>query len=723
MQKKKLIILTAMAVLLEAGSINVYAKENNYTSSRLGGQTRIETAVKIASDYNSGQLNAVVVSTANDFPEALTGSALASKCKAPILLVNQTSRDSQSALDYIKSHLSSNGTVYVLGTTSSVSSNVENAIRGMGFSNIKRLAGANKDETFKAINNEIGVAAGTPVFIASSDNFPDALSASGIAAIKGYPIILCSQGALPQAAIDQLQAIKPSQIFVAGGPAVVPEGVVQKAIAAAGVSSDKVVRLYGQDRYDTSLAIAKYFNLFTPNAVIASGENFPDALAGSSLAAKNNAPIVLVGGDNARQKEYLDATEASKLTVLGGTGVMPEGKIDALKAKYHKTRIEASNQIDMAVKLSDEFVKNGNIGSYRVGDKDNTVGAYHIKPIDVTNSFTADATVKNAIIIAENDKASAIGCLSLSVYLNAPVLITEQGSLNSQTATQLAKLNIKNVYLAGGTGMISSSVESQLKASGYSVTRYSGNDAIETNRMMLKAIPKELFGPKPMVVNEDDWAQGATVASCVKFHNPRTFGGDDKTYINPVFILKANTSTVEEFKDVSAVLKPLESSWNSKQKDFYQVFFDESPELRYKSTIDTVGSNTTQAEVDAINHKLIQFTNNFGLSTFSIPSTVKKGASGTNIEINYALKGQLAYNGESYKVRTALFCGKDSTTNNLALPALAAKYGIGVYFSGGSIPKSYKDHLLSINKTINGVYYIGGTSEVPDGSESILNGR
>lgn len=367
MKSKGLIISTVMTALLCLASINTAYAEETYKANRLGGQDRIETSVKIATNYNDGQLQAVVVTTANDFPEALTGSTLAAKCKAPILLVNQTAQNSQGTLAYIKGHLSSNGTVYILGQTTSVSTDVENAIRNMGYTNIKRLAGTNKEETLKIINNEVNVSTGTPVFIASGDNFPDALSASGIAAIKGYPIILCSHGVLPQTAIDQLQAVKPSQVYIAGGSAVVPDSIVNKVMGTTGLTSDKIVRLYGQDRYATSLAINKYFNLTTANAVIASGENFPDALAGSSLAAKHNAPIILTdgkfitdGNNIVAHKKYLYSINCSSLIILGGEGSVSKSVADMLseneKITFYITESKIENNKKYITGYFDRFV-------------------------------------------------------------------------------------------------------------------------------------------------------------------------------------------------------------------------------------------------------------------------------------------------------------------------------------------------------------------------------
>ncbi|OAA83562.1 cell wall-binding repeat-containing protein [Clostridium ljungdahlii] len=330
MVSKKLVVAAVLAAVIQAGSISAYA-QGNYTTTRLGGQTRIETSVKIANNYsNSSKVQAVVVATAENFPEALVGSTLASKNKAPVLLVRKTVQDSQSTIDYIRDNLRSGGVVYLLGDNNSVSSEVESAIKSSGSFSIKRLAGVNEDDTLRLINNEVGVSQGTPVFVASNSDFPDALSASGIAAIKGYPIILGSKAGLSASAIDTLRSIKPSMVYILGGALVMPDTVVNDIMNNTGLSANKVIRLSGQDRYDTSLAIVKYFNISTKNAVIASGDNFPDALAGSSLAAKENAPIILLGSDASRQKAYLKSAGINNLTFLGGDLVMTSAKMDSL---------------------------------------------------------------------------------------------------------------------------------------------------------------------------------------------------------------------------------------------------------------------------------------------------------------------------------------------------------------------------------------------------------
>ncbi len=63
--------------------------------------------------------------------------------------------------------------------------------------------------------------------------------------------------------------------------------------------------------------------MLSDNAIVANGENFPDALSGSALASKMDAPIILTDGVNiSKQKEYLDNNSYKNIILLGGTGVI-----------------------------------------------------------------------------------------------------------------------------------------------------------------------------------------------------------------------------------------------------------------------------------------------------------------------------------------------------------------------------------------------------------------
>jgi putative cell wall-binding protein len=153
-------------------------------------------------------------------------------------------------------------------------------------------------------------------------NFPDALSISPVSAVKGMPIILVN-GALTTEQKEVLNKIKPSNIYITGST-----GVISSAIENELKNySSKVVRLGGANRYETSTAINNKFktDLNGANAILAFGGNFPDALSGTALAYKNNAPIVLVDPNNTTaQKEFVSKNSKTNIFVLGGTGVISE---------------------------------------------------------------------------------------------------------------------------------------------------------------------------------------------------------------------------------------------------------------------------------------------------------------------------------------------------------------------------------------------------------------
>ena len=86
-------------------------------------------------------------------------------------------------------------------------------------------------------------------------------------------------------------------------------------------------RFWGMDRYDTAIAIAKGMKADLNTVFIATGENFPDALAGSVLAARTKSPIVLVNKELPTVANNFLKTNIGQIKetmVLGGTGVVPD---------------------------------------------------------------------------------------------------------------------------------------------------------------------------------------------------------------------------------------------------------------------------------------------------------------------------------------------------------------------------------------------------------------
>ncbi|WML36689.1 cell wall-binding repeat-containing protein [Clostridium sp. OS1-26] len=291
--------------------------------NRFWGQDRIDTAIAIAKANFTGKVSNVVLAASSNFPDALSGSPLAYKLNAPIILVGDTEADQAKVINYIKENVDSTGKIYILGGYGVVTKAFEDKVTASGYSSVKRLGGADRYETSAKIAKELSVAENTPVIIASGENYPDALSISSIAAVNGYPILLVSKDSISDLIIEQLKIIKPGKVFIVGLQGAVGSAVESQIPQLLGKNADIITRIGGQNRYETSIEIAKYFNLAGNNVCIATGNSFPDAVAGSIYAAKHNSPVILV--DRAlteAQKQYIIDRKTTGIAIFGGEGVV-----------------------------------------------------------------------------------------------------------------------------------------------------------------------------------------------------------------------------------------------------------------------------------------------------------------------------------------------------------------------------------------------------------------
>lgn len=317
---KKILSLVVATALVSGISGTVHAK-TGYNVNRLFGSDRYKTSVKISNNFNSGEVKNIIVSSGKDFPDALSGSVLSKKYNAPILLLNKTTGESSDSIEYIKNHLSKDGNIYVLGGSASVGEDFITYIKELGYNNIIRLGGSNRAATNKSIVDNMNVEEGTPLIIANGyDGFADALSVSSVASSKGYPILITRKSSLPNEVKSSISTIKPSKVYIVGGNGAVDTEVIGELKSLVpSLDDSKIIRISGETRYETSLNIAKSFDLDSDSAVIANGTNFPDALSGSALAAKLNAPIILTNGqDITNQRDFIDSKNYKDLVLLGG---------------------------------------------------------------------------------------------------------------------------------------------------------------------------------------------------------------------------------------------------------------------------------------------------------------------------------------------------------------------------------------------------------------------
>ena len=299
------------------------------TVTRYAGAGRYDTAKSISAEGIKATSKKVVLAYGLNYADALAGVPFASKIGAPILL---TTKDAlpEETLGEIK-RLGAT-TVYILGGTSAIAPNVANVLNKNGIKT-ERIYGQTRFETATKIAAKVSTAP-SEIFFVYGLNYADALSVSPVAALKGAPIIyLQKDGNIDAATAKYLSSVKGKvkNAYVIGGENAISKPMMTKTAKALGLTEGKnIVRISGSDRYSTGIAVNnKFKSSFKTNTIcVATGLNFPDALAGGVLAAKQYAPLVLADNKlNAVQTNYLGSKSVSNIIAFGGTAAVPNSLV------------------------------------------------------------------------------------------------------------------------------------------------------------------------------------------------------------------------------------------------------------------------------------------------------------------------------------------------------------------------------------------------------------
>ncbi|WP_226536069.1 cell wall-binding repeat-containing protein [Fictibacillus halophilus] len=292
---------------------------------RIGGKDRYEVSTGVSKelDARAAYSGTVIIARGDLYTDALSGGPLAAFEGAPVLLTKTSSLPASTIAELDRLNPDK---VIILGGTGSVSSGVESQLRSMGIQNVQRIGGKDRFAVSAGVAEEIAEFSDTAI-VASGLNFPDALSASGMAGYMGMPILLVGTNSVPdsiQTFIKNHPDIK--NFIIVGGPATVSDGVKTKLSQLR--SGAVVERIGGLNRYQVSINIANYgidnYGMDLSSLVIARGDVFADALSGGPLAAYTGAPILLTTSSKleGNVSKYLTENQGSTdfMYILGGTG-------------------------------------------------------------------------------------------------------------------------------------------------------------------------------------------------------------------------------------------------------------------------------------------------------------------------------------------------------------------------------------------------------------------
>ncbi|HWH32289.1 MAG TPA: cell wall-binding repeat-containing protein, partial [Egibacteraceae bacterium] len=304
--------------------------------SRHAGASRVETAVEVSkANWPQGGSEDVLLATSQNFPDALASASLAAALDAPLLLT-----PTSSLAPAVEGELARLGakTVWILGGTAAVSAGVEEELGDLGY-DTRRVRGGNRFETARAIALAPEARQVGTVALGMDQDWPSAATAGALATLpERIPTLLVHTDAVPEVTETTLAELGAREVILVGGTGAISADVDQR-LRDLGY---QVRRLAGDSRYSTSSAVAGEVLAKLPagqrTLVVATGNDFPDALAAGALAARLDGPMLLSPqctlGDSPATSDFLTANKArlDKAALVGGRAALSDRVMEQVAA-------------------------------------------------------------------------------------------------------------------------------------------------------------------------------------------------------------------------------------------------------------------------------------------------------------------------------------------------------------------------------------------------------
>jgi len=308
------------------------------TEAEVEGTNRYLTAIEASKKAYPNGADVAVLTTGENWPDALGGAALAGVLGGPLLLTPHDVLPASVAAELDRLKVKG---VYVLGGTGAVSDDVLNAAKALTpLGAAERLGGLNRYETANKIAERVVSIAGSgydgTAFVCTGADFPDALAAAPIAAANGWPIYLTQTAALTPSTKTKMGVNGATHGYVIGGTGAV-SAAVETELDATFIEFSRVG---GANRYDTAAKLANEafdgMGMLWSRPALAVGTNFPDALAGGVLQGSDCSVLLLTSGAtlSPAAAAALSANREMiyELRYLGGDGVLSLGVRSAARA-------------------------------------------------------------------------------------------------------------------------------------------------------------------------------------------------------------------------------------------------------------------------------------------------------------------------------------------------------------------------------------------------------
>lgn len=271
---------------------------------RIGGTDRYKTMGLAVYAGFPEKADIAIVASGENFPDALAASSLVGAYDCPLIATNGEALSPEARGQLCRLGVTK---VFILGSSNAISDEVEAAIRDLnGGIETERLEGDTRVETAIAIADEVRSVndSSDTCILAKSSNFPDALAISAWAAHTSSPIYYSENGGIDEETKQAILDEGFSKVVVLGSEDG-DDGIKQEAVQELGLSA---IRLAGPDRYYTAATVLGWTTgeyesspdpenrLSYDGLVVATGENFPDALVSANITNRYHSALVLING-------------------------------------------------------------------------------------------------------------------------------------------------------------------------------------------------------------------------------------------------------------------------------------------------------------------------------------------------------------------------------------------------------------------------------------------
>lgn len=289
---------------------------------------------------------------------------------------------------------------------------------------VKRIWGSDRYETAVAIAYfERDYA--TQIFLATGEDFPDALAVAPLAFRTESPVLLTRSKELPESVKRFIKNQRVKKVTIVGGTGAVSQEIENYLRNTLGL---EVVRLGGKDRFETAVKIGEQVSPgpFKPAAIVVNGRNFPDAVSIAPQTAYRPAPILLTD-THTLPKVTADFIKPFLETyVIGGTGAVSESVLNLLPSPI---RIGGKNRYETSVAIAEYFKPSG---------------------------------PQSAVVTTGENFPDALTASSIAGIRSQPIILTPPAALHPSVKDYFQSNEVLWYTIIGGTGAVSNTVEQEI---------------------------------------------------------------------------------------------------------------------------------------------------------------------------------------------------------------------------------------------------------------------